>query len=217
MNLTETLLLGCRLLGGLGLVAVRRLRHLFLLRPRADRRLGVVGEDLGDAKQRELVAIAALAARVLAAALLERDHLRPPLVVQHFRCNRGTCDGGHSQRRRVAAEHQHFTKLHDRSDIAGDLANLEHIIRNDAVLLAAGFDDCEHRLIPSCSIPASGFARVGFLFSRYGYFSRNRYWTNQVRFCAKTSGARNPAPEWCGLIAAWAHESRQSRPKTGPK
>jgi hypothetical protein len=45
--------------------------------------------------------------------------------------------------------------LHDRSDIAGDLAYLEHIIRNDAVLPAAGLDDCEHRFIPSCSIPAS--------------------------------------------------------------
>src|SRR5215475_10236758 len=65
-------LLRGRLLGGLGrsLVAlVRRLRHLFLLRPRADRRLGVVGEDLGDAKHRELVAIAALAAGVLATPL----------------------------------------------------------------------------------------------------------------------------------------------------
>jgi hypothetical protein len=41
------------------------------------------------------------------------------------------------------------------SDIAGDLAYLEHIIRNDTVLPAAGFDDCEHRFIPSCSIPAS--------------------------------------------------------------
>src|SRR5215469_7172914 len=193
-------LLRCRLLGGFGrsLVAVvRRLGHLFLLRPRADRRLGVVGEDLGDAKHRELVAIAALAARVLAAALLERDHLRAALVVQHFSCNRGACDGGRSQRRRVTTEHQHFTQLHDRSDIAGDLANLEHIIRNDAVLPAAGFDDCEHRLIPSCSIPASGFARVGFLVSRYGYFSRDRHWmiqiwTIHVGFSAKTSGARNP-------------------------
>jgi hypothetical protein len=59
--------------------------------------------------------------------------------------------------------------LHDRADIAGDLAYLEHIIRNDAVLPAAGFDDCEHRLNPSCSIPASEHFRVGFLFSRYGY------------------------------------------------
>src|SRR5262249_14546898 len=65
-----------RLLGG-GLF-LRRLvalftccrRHLFLLRPRADGGLGVVGENLGDAKHRELVAIAALAPRVLAPPLL---------------------------------------------------------------------------------------------------------------------------------------------------
>src|ERR1700756_2860037 len=171
-------LLRGRLLGGLGrLVAViSRLRHLLLLRPRADRRLGVVGEDFGDGKHRDLVAITALAARVLAAALLERDHLRTPLVLQYFGRNGSTCHGGRSQRRRVTAEHEHFTQLHDRADVAGDLANLEHIIRNDAVLPAAGFDDCEHRLIPSCSFPASGFARVGFLVSRYGYFSRDRYW-----------------------------------------
>ena len=74
---------------------------------------------------------------------------------------------GHAQHRRVTADDQDFTKLHDRADIAGDLANLEYIIRNDAVLPAAGFDDCEHRLIPSCSIPASDRkVRVGFLFSR---------------------------------------------------
>jgi len=56
----------------------------------------------------------------------------------------------------VAANHHYFAKLHDRSDIAGDLANLEHIIRNDAELPAAGFDDCEHRFFPSCSIPMLG-------------------------------------------------------------
>jgi hypothetical protein len=61
-----------------------------------------------------------------------------------------------SEDRRIAAHHHHFTKLHDRTDIAGDLANLEHIIRNDAELPAAGFDDCEHRFYPSCSIPALG-------------------------------------------------------------
>src|SRR3984957_4090082 len=67
----------CRgLLGGLrGLVGVigRRRHHLLALRARSDRRLVVVGQDLGDAKHRDLVAITALAARILAAALLERD------------------------------------------------------------------------------------------------------------------------------------------------
>jgi hypothetical protein len=60
------------------------------------------------------------------------------------------------------ADQQNFAKLHDRPDIAGDLAYLEHIIRDDAVLPAAGFDDCEHRLIPSCSVPASDFSGPAF-------------------------------------------------------
>src|ERR1700736_6639161 len=150
-------LLGRGLLGSLrSLVAVvRRLRHLLPLRPRADRRLGVVGEDLGDAKHRDLVAIAALAARILAAALLERDHLRTALVVEHFGSHARAGNRGGAKQRRFAADQEHFAQLHDRSDIAGDLAYLEHIIRNDAVLPAAGFDDCEHRFIPSCLIPAS--------------------------------------------------------------
>src|SRR5215831_17173345 len=57
-------------------------RYLRLLRPRADGGLGIVGEDLGNAKHRELVAVAALATRVLAPALLEGDHLRAALVLQ---------------------------------------------------------------------------------------------------------------------------------------
>src|SRR6202022_520195 len=177
----------------------RRRSGLFSLRPRTDRRRLAVGEDLGDAKHRDLVAIATLAARILAAPLLERDHLGAALVLQHFGCNGSARDRRCAEHRRISAEQENFAKLHDRADIAVDLANLEHIIRNDAVLPAAGFDDCEHRFIPSCSIPASdvshkGFARVGFLVSRYGYdFRADRGRTPQNR--AKTSGARNPAPD----------------------
>src|SRR3954463_11336839 len=49
--------------------------RLFALRPWPDRGLVAVGQDLGDAQHRDFVAVAALAARILAAALLERDHL----------------------------------------------------------------------------------------------------------------------------------------------
>src|SRR6185437_48764 len=80
-------LLGGRLLGRLlfrrlvvavGIGLGRRLRLLGLaLRPRRRllRRLGAAGQDLGDADQRKLVPVAALAARILAPALLEGDHL----------------------------------------------------------------------------------------------------------------------------------------------
>jgi hypothetical protein len=57
-------------------------------------------------------------------------------------------------------------------------------------LPAAGFDDCEHRLIPSCSIPSSEQVRAGFFFSRYGMrFLRDR---GAIPFGhTKTNGARN--------------------------
>ena len=67
-----------------------------------------------------------------------------------------------------------IVQLNDRTDLAVDLADLKHVIRNDTVLPAAGLDDCEHRCFPSCSIPASGKTRVGFLFSRYGSVFRGR-------------------------------------------
>ena len=51
---------------GLGLLGLRRGFGLRLGLP-------ALGEDLGDADHRELLAMAALAARVLAAALLEGD------------------------------------------------------------------------------------------------------------------------------------------------
>jgi hypothetical protein len=81
-------------------------------------------------------------------------------------------------------------------------------------LPAAGFDDCEHRFIPSCSIPASEQVRAGFLFSRYGYeFCAKRERVLQIH--AKTSGARNPPRRLAGLIAAGSRESRKRRAKTG--
>jgi hypothetical protein len=88
--------------------------------------------------------------------------------------------------------------LHDRPDIAGDLAYLEHIIRNDAVLPAAGFDDCEHRLIPSCSIPASERVRAGFFFSRYG-FNLCAIGERSPKSAQKQTARENPAPGWADL------------------
>src|SRR6185437_15002423 len=126
---------------------------------------------------------------VLAAALLERDDLGTALVLQHLGGNRGACDRRRAQHRRLAAHQQNLAKLHDRPDIAGDLAYLEHIIRNDAVLPAAGFDDCEHRLIPSCSIPASDWSGPAFSSVVMGSISaRSKERSPLVH--AKTSGAR---------------------------
>src|SRR6266481_2423299 len=187
--------------------------RLFLLRPGSDRRLLIIGQDLGDPQHRDLVAITALAARILAAALLERDDLGAALVLQHFGCDRSARDRGRAKHRLLAAEQENFAKLHDRTDIAGDLAYLEHIIRNDAVLPAAGFDDCEHRLIPSCSIPASD--RSGPAFSSVVMGSISAQSGSDPSSRAKISGARKIPRRVAGLIARSRPESRQSTPKTG--
>src|SRR5262249_48934530 len=86
-----------------------------------------------------------------------------------------------------------------RADEAFDLAYLEYIIRNDAVLPAAGFDDCEHRLIPSCSIPSSGLRPGRLLVQSVMGTCSARSGVNPLSgitpcFRAKTSGAGNPAP-----------------------
>src|SRR4029453_10099025 len=131
----------------------------------------------------------------LAAALLEGDDLRSALVVEHFRRDRGAGHRGRAQHRRVTADHQNFAKLHDRADVTADLAYLEYIIRNDAVLPAAGFDDCEHRLIPSCSIPSSRLRPGRLLVQSVMGTCSARTGANPLRFRAKTSGAGNPAPD----------------------
>ena len=55
--------------------------------------LGPVGQDLGDPDQREFLPVAALAARILAAALLEGDDLRAAALIQHFGRDRCARDG----------------------------------------------------------------------------------------------------------------------------
>jgi hypothetical protein len=112
-------------------------------------------------------------------------------VLQHFRCNRSTRHRWRAEHRLLASDQQNFAKLHDRSDIAGDLAYLEHIIRNDAVLPAAGFDDCEHRFIPSCSIPASDESGPAFSSVVMDSISA-RSGSDPLEIRAKTIGARNP-------------------------
>ena len=62
----------------------------------------------------------------------------------------------------VAAQHQHLAELDDLAGLALDLLDLEHLSSAHPVLLAAGFDDCEHRSSSSRSIPALGSFRTGF-------------------------------------------------------
>jgi hypothetical protein len=41
---------------------------------------------------------------------------------------------------------EHIADFDHVADFAGDLLDLQHIIGDDAILLAARFDDCEHFL-----------------------------------------------------------------------
>src|SRR5712692_5173573 len=87
-------------------------------------RLCAVGQDLGHAQQGEFLPVAALAARILAASLLEGDDLRPAPLLQDLGGDRGA-----GNRRRAER----------------DVVDLDDVLSGNAVLLAAGSDDCEHR------------------------------------------------------------------------
>src|SRR5262249_28965274 len=90
----------------------------------------------------------ALAPRVLAPALLERDHLGAAGLLDHLAGDRGTRDRGRADRNVVAAHDKHLAKLDEVAGRALDLVDRDHILLGDPVLLAAGLDDCEHRSFP---------------------------------------------------------------------
>src|SRR5712675_65225 len=161
--------LGRRLLGGLflrlrlilGAFVGGRLGLRLGLRLWTLGRLGALGQDFRDADQHEILAVAALAPRVLAAALLEGNDLRTPAVADDL--GRDARAGNHrrAKLRRVAAQHDDVAKLHDGARLALDALDLEDLVLGDPVLLAAGFDDCEHRFFPR-STPALGLSGPAF-------------------------------------------------------
>src|SRR5690606_13314742 len=94
---------------------------------------------------REIVAETALAARILAAALLESDHLVAAGVLEHLARDHGAVNGRHADGGRIATEQQDLTKLNHLSRFGLYAVDPDHIFGHNAVLLTAGFDDCEHR------------------------------------------------------------------------
>src|SRR5229473_2054568 len=108
-------------------------------------RLCAVGQDLGHAQQGEFLPVAALAARILAASLLEGDDLRPAPLLQDLGGDRGAGNRRRAERDVVAAHHQDFAELDDLAGVGLDLVDLDDVLGGNAVLLAAGSDDCEHR------------------------------------------------------------------------
>src|SRR5439155_18223234 len=94
-------------------------------------------------------AVAAPAPRILAAALLKRDHLVAAALLHHLGGDAGAGNGRHAELRGVATQHQHVAELHDLARFALDPFDPEQLVLGDPVLLAAGFNDCEHRSHPA--------------------------------------------------------------------
>src|SRR5205823_6444861 len=85
-----------------GRLGPRGLRRGFGLRPG----LSALGEDLGNADHRELLAMAALAARILAPALLERDDLFAAALLDDLAGHRGAGHMGAADQNALAADEE---------------------------------------------------------------------------------------------------------------
>jgi hypothetical protein len=129
----------------LGLLAWRRLGRGLLLGGRLLGRLGAAGQDLGDPDLRQVLAVTHGAAVMLAPLLLEDLDLVAARLLDEFGGHDGAGDDrGADLESGVAGEHQHLVELEDVAGLAGQAFDLEHVVRLDAVLLAAGLDDCVH-------------------------------------------------------------------------
>src|SRR3954469_22340261 len=87
--------LRCRLARSNGLTGGGRLSRPLARRP--------AGQDLGDAHDREILTMAALALRVLASALLEGDHLRAPGLLDDLARDRDPRDRRRAELSRAVA------------------------------------------------------------------------------------------------------------------
>src|SRR2546421_6647420 len=91
--------------------------HVFRLRLWSGPRLRhfawliALGQDLGDADQREVLPVAALAARILSPAFLESNDLGPAALFDHFTGDRRTGDRRRAELDVLAADYQHFAEL----------------------------------------------------------------------------------------------------------
>src|SRR5262249_7195241 len=107
-------------------------------------RLLAIGQNFGDAQQREFLAMPDLAARVFAPPFFERDDLRLARLLENFGGHRGAAHSRRPERQAVAAYDQDLAKLDNLAGLALYLADLDHILGGDPVLLAARFKDREH-------------------------------------------------------------------------
>src|SRR5262249_53575519 len=111
---------------------------------------------------RKLMAIAALAARILAPALLEGDHFVTARMLEHLASNGRACNGRRAKLWCVASNQQHLAELDDLARLAGDPVDPDQVFRSNSVLFAACLDDCKHL--------SSSRARSGGRIFRTGLF-----------------------------------------------
>src|SRR6476660_6952680 len=144
-----------RLRLGLGFIGLRLL-GLDLLRLRARnlglQRLLAVGEDLGDAEQRQILAMPLLAAVVLAPLLLEDDDLVAARLLHHLGGDQRAGNDRAARLRAIAAKQQHLAERNDVAGLARDALDLDNVVRRHAILLAARADDREHVSLSSLTL-----------------------------------------------------------------
>src|SRR5690606_21440138 len=101
-------------------------------------------DDAGDANLDQVLTVAALAAGILAAALLEGDDLRAAGMLDQL----GNDLGAGYERRpdlgAVAADHQDLGELDLRAGVASNFLDGDDVVGSDAVLLAARLYDSVH-------------------------------------------------------------------------
>src|SRR5579875_3238266 len=123
----------------------------------------------GDPHDREILPVAALALGILPAALLERNHFRSALLLHDLASHAGALDEGCTQSLlTVSRQHENVIEGHSIPRLAGKRHDGDRLPCRDAILLAAGFNDCEQFHFPRlkgscrdrprhCMPPADGY------------------------------------------------------------
>src|SRR5918993_5873809 len=107
--------------------------------------LFATGEDLGDPHNGIVLAMPALAARILATALLEGNDLLAAGVFHHFACHGHALDeGGADLGAAVVGDHENLVERDGGARLACERGDGDDVVGGNAILLAAGLDHCEH-------------------------------------------------------------------------
>jgi hypothetical protein len=131
----------------------RSLRRLLGLGSSSHRRgldahvdLLTIGEDVGDAHDRQVLAMTLLALRILATALEEGDHLRTTGLLDDRAGHGGALDGGRADDGLLAADQQNILKGDSVAGFGVELLHGDDVVAGNLVLLPARLDHCEHRV-----------------------------------------------------------------------